>query len=139
MVTHTAHRYHDISVGHRVYGHENKCSRSHGHNLRVHFDCAASLDEVGRVIDFSVIKACLCEWLERNWDHRFLLFEDDPWLAPMRQLDETVVALPVNPTCENLAEYLLTFVGPMQLAGTGVTLVRVTVEETRKCSASAAM
>jgi 6-pyruvoyltetrahydropterin/6-carboxytetrahydropterin synthase len=33
-----ASRYHDISCGHRVYGHESKCAHLHGHNYRVHFD-----------------------------------------------------------------------------------------------------
>lgn len=138
-VTYTAHRYHDISVGHRVYGHENKCAKAHGHNLRVHFYCQAELDVVGRVMDFSVMKSRLCMWLEDNWDHRFLLDAGDPWLETMRQMDESVVALPVNPTCENLAAYLLTVVGPQRLEGTGVRLVEVVVEETRKCSARASL
>lgn len=27
--------YHDISCGHRVYGHESKCAHLHGHNYRI--------------------------------------------------------------------------------------------------------
>ncbi|HET9130028.1 MAG TPA: 6-carboxytetrahydropterin synthase, partial [Terriglobia bacterium] len=74
-----AKRYHDISCGHRVYGHESKCAHLHGHNYRVHFVCEAEqLDQVGRVIDFSEIKHRLCEWLEDNWDHKFLMWEQDP-------------------------------------------------------------
>ena len=38
----TAERYHDISMGHRVVGHENKCRHLHGHNYRIHFVCEAS-------------------------------------------------------------------------------------------------
>ena len=46
----TAERYHDISMGHRVVGHENKCRHLHG---RIHVVCeASSLDALGRVIDF---------------------------------------------------------------------------------------
>ena len=46
-----------FSAGHRVYGHESKCSNLHGHNyvLWVHAG-AKELDELGRVIDFSVLK-----------------------------------------------------------------------------------
>ena len=56
----TASRYHDISCGHRVVGHENKCRHLHGHNYRIHFNCVAQTgctptDEIGRVIDFGVI------------------------------------------------------------------------------------
>jgi len=135
---HIAKRYHDICAGHRVYGHENKCSNAHGHNYRIHFTCeSAGLDSVGRVIDFSVMKSLLCNWLEDNWDHKFLLWEGDPWIQPMNALDpEGLVILPVNPTAENLAEYLVNVIGPSQLDGTGIVLTEVNIEETRKCSAA---
>lgn len=133
----TAEREHEIACGHRVYGHESKCAHVHGHNYLFKFVCEApSLDKVGRVIDFSVIKSHLCAWLEENWDHRMLLWERDPLAEAMRLLDETVVLLPFNPTAENIGQFVLEVVGPMQLAGTGVTLTSVTVGETRKCSAS---
>ena len=71
----TAERYHDISMGHRVVGHENKCRHLHGHNYRIHFVCeASSLDALGRVIDFGEINDRLCEWLEEHWDHRTISF-----------------------------------------------------------------
>ncbi len=134
----TATRYHDISCGHRVVGHENKCRFIHGHNHRIFFECAGPLDPVGRVIDFGVIKTRLCQWLEDAWDHRLLLWEEDPLLPGIAAVSpESVVVVPFNPTAENLAEYLLRVVGPAQLAGTGVTLLRCIVEETRKCAATA--
>src|SRR5690606_2639979 len=75
----TAERYHDISCGHRVVGHEGKCRFLHGHNYRIHFEIQAeSLDTVGRVIDFSVIKEKLCMWLEEHYDHKFLIWQEDP-------------------------------------------------------------
>lgn len=131
----TASRYHDISCGHRVHNHESKCANLHGHNYRVHFDVQAPrLDSVGRVIDFSVIKEKLCSWLENNWDHKFLVWREDPMARYLKELDPTVVEVPFNPTAENMAEYLVTCIGPMQLVGTGTTLVRVVIDETRKCS-----
>ncbi|MCI6529589.1 MAG: 6-carboxytetrahydropterin synthase [Mesosutterella sp.] len=132
----TCTRYHDISCGHRVYGHEGKCAHLHGHNYRITFTCAGDRDDVGRVIDFSVIKARLCEWLEENYDHRFLIWEKDPIAEDLRRLDPAVVFVPFNPTAENIAEHLVRVVAPKQLEGTGVTLVRCEVEETRKCSAA---
>lgn len=132
-----AERYHDISVGHRVHNHESKCANLHGHNYRVHFHCrAAELDSVGRVIDFSDIKSRLCMWLEDNWDHKMLIWSGDPMLPSLLEIDPTVVEVPFNPTAENVAEYLVSVVGPQQLAGTGIDLVLCRVEETRKCSAS---
>lgn len=135
---HTVTRYHDFSAGHRVHGHESKCAHLHGHNYRVHFTCAAAqLDDVGRVIDFGVIKTTLCEWLEHYWDHRFLIWRDDPMWPYLIELDRTgVVKVPFNPTAENMAEYLVNVVGPALLKDTGVVLIGVTIEETAKCSAS---
>lgn len=133
----TASRYHDISCGHRVVGHENKCALLHGHNYRIHFTCAAEeLDSVGRVIDFSVIKSRLCMWLEEHWDHRFLAWDEDEIMHRF-SIHQGVVFVSFNPTAENMAEFLLKVIGPLQLEGTGVRLVRVVVEETRKFGATA--
>ena len=133
----TASRYHDISCGHRVANHESKCSHLHGHNYRITFDCTAQeLDAVGRVIDFSVIKDTLCAWLENNWDHHFLVWENDPIRDALKDIDPTVVVVPFNPTAENMATYLAEVIAPEVLSGAGVRVVRCTVEETRKCSAT---
>lgn len=145
-----AHRYHDISTGHRVTGHESKCRHLHGHNYRVHFTVEApKLDTVGRVMDFSVIKEKLCMWLEDNWDHKFLAWEQDPVMVNIyyavpgkvefrdaQMFQESIIFVPFNPTAENMAKYLVEVVGPAQLDGTGVTLTHVAIEETRKCSCS---
>lgn len=150
-----AARYHDISVGHRVHGHESKCANLHGHNYRIFFTVEAeTLDSVGRVLDFSVIKKRLCEWLEEHWDHKFLAWEKDPFMLKISSagsymsgdpalderldtmLGQSIVFVPFNPTAENMAQYLVTVIGPDMLAGLGVKLVEVRVEETRKCSAN---
>lgn len=160
-MTYTATRYHDFSAGHRVAGHENKCANLHGHNYRVHFHCCPerekidarvfnepsqiteglySLDDVGRVIDFGEIKTRLCQWLEDNWDHKMLLWREDDLMVTQIQAGPHdvpgIVIVPFNPTAENMARYLVEEVGPDQLKGTGVELIKVVVEETRKCSAA---
>jgi 6-pyruvoyltetrahydropterin/6-carboxytetrahydropterin synthase len=151
-VTHQAKRYHDISCGHRVVGHEGKCRFLHGHNYRIHFTCEAiltdiPLDGVGRVIDFSEIKARLCMWLEDNWDHKFLVWDVDPMFVQIgnsaklepdlaHMFLDSIVTVPFNPTAENIAQYLVMVIGPKQLRGTGILLTHCEIEETRKCSAS---
>jgi 6-pyruvoyltetrahydropterin/6-carboxytetrahydropterin synthase len=137
-MTWIAKRHHDFCAGHRVVGQGGQCERLHGHNYRVHFECAAwSLDAVGRVIDFGDIKALLCGWLETHWDHRFLVWDEDPLAASLAALDrDGVVRVPFNPTAENMAAHLVREVGPRLLEGTGIRLVAVEVEETRKCAAA---
>lgn len=132
----TAERYHDISCGHRVYGHESKCAYLHGHNYRVTFTINGELDELGRVLDFSVIKKKLCYWLEENYDHRFLVWEHDPDANKLKEIDTKVVLVPFNPTAENIAKHLVEVVAPIALEGTGTRLIKCKVEETRKCSAT---
>jgi 6-pyruvoyltetrahydropterin/6-carboxytetrahydropterin synthase len=154
----TATRYHDISCGHRVVGHGGKCVGLHGHNYRIHFTVQSpSLDDMGMVVDFGVIKDRLCQWLEEHWDHKMLLWEKDPVLALFRQeaLNEasseypskaqrwepilsSIYVVRFNPTAENMANWLLAELGPAALGNIPhVQLIKVTVEETRKCSASA--
>ena len=176
-------RSHEICAGHRVVGHESKCRHLHGHNYVFRFkvqpkretkleykgatltvgavttplleEVPVSLDSLGRVIDFSVVKSTLCQWLEDNWDHKFLHWEKDNLIKGIRELIEddntrpalwrsvgvssrdhflgSMVALPFNPTAENLAAHMVNVVGPMLLDEHGVELVSCTIEETSKC------
>ncbi len=128
-------RYHDFSAGHRVVGHESKCKHLHGHNYRVHFtiESKTGLDKIGRVFDFSAIKSTLCEWLEEQWDHKFLVWAEDPLLEPLKNVDpESIVVLPFNPTAENMAVFLLELAPTLLPAH--ILLSKVMIEETRKCS-----
>lgn len=133
-------RYHDISCGHRVYGHESKCAHLHGHNYRVTFTVepdGKQLDIIGRVLDFSVIKARLCMWIENQWDHKMLIWEHDPIGLELCDIDpDGIVLVSFNPTAENMAQHLVEVIGPQELAGTGCVLVACRIEETRKCSAT---
>ena len=97
---HQVKRYHDICAGHRVHGHESKCSHMHGHNYRIHFVVEAvaptmqrcELDELGRVVDFSVVKERLCMWLETHWDHKFLAWEKDEFMKGIADVLEKKVS-----------------------------------------------
>lgn len=84
------------------------------------------------------MKTTLCQWLEDNWDHKMLIWVEDT-LATMglpSPMSESIVRVPFNPTAENMAEYLVTEIGPTVLGDSGIVLVKVVVEETRKCFAS---
>jgi len=97
---------------------------------------AEKLDECGRVIDCGVIKNTLGGWLGQSWDHKMLLWRQDPFLEQLRHTIAGIVPVPFNPTAENMAEYLVEVVGPQMLRGTGVVLTECRIEETAKCSAT---
>jgi 6-pyruvoyltetrahydropterin/6-carboxytetrahydropterin synthase len=137
-------REHEICAGHRVLGHEGKCKNLHGHNYKFVMTLVSDdLDTLGRVIDFSVIKNILCQWLEDNWDHKMLLWLKDPMAGYLRNCYQFgidpltwVVSLSCNPTAENLAQYFCEDIASGLLLGTNVKLVEVTVWETSKCYAT---
>ncbi len=127
-------------------GHESKCAHLHGHNYVVYFTAAAemnTLDTIGRVIDFSVLKQRIGTWLDDHWDHGFILHrEDDAGMEAMKcfeklseQKHQKIFHMPYNPTAENMALFLGDVVCPAALEGTGVRIIRVKVEETENCAA----
>lgn len=118
------------------------------------------LDSVGRVIDFGVMKEKLCQWLEDNWDHKFMHWSQDKLMIGLMMLSpgdedsrtgrqmsdeddttfmQSLVCVDFNPTAENIAHYLLTVIAPQQLADTNVVCTKVIVEETAKCAVTAQM
>ena len=125
-------------TGHRIWGHENKCAYLHGHNYVAFFHASApELDEIGRLIDFSVLKTRLGSWVEEHWDHGFLLHRDDREAiqAVTRIPDQKLFLMDANPTAENMARYLLEKVAPQELEGLGVEVVKVVLWETENCFA----
>lgn len=76
-------------------------------------------------------------WLEDHYDHKFLIWSNDPMLEELQKLTaESLVIVPFNPTAENIAKHLVEVVAPQQLQGTSCRLIRCKVEETQKCSAT---
>ena len=135
----TATRRVQFCAGHRVFKHESKCRHPHGHNYVAFFTAIGvdkPLDEVGRVIDFSVLKERLGGWIEENWDHKFIVcYDDAALLQALQQLPASqVYVMGRNPTAENMARHLLD-VSYDLLAGTGVRLVSVRLWETENCYA----
>jgi 6-pyruvoyltetrahydropterin/6-carboxytetrahydropterin synthase len=130
-----------IDCGHRVFRHESKCANVHGHTYRIEVHArAASLDALGRVIDFSVLKERIGTWLDVNWDHGFVLNADDAEIhMALMALASKFYLMPYNPTAENMAKYLLVAIIPALMAGTNVEVFKVVVHETPNCYAEAAL
>jgi len=144
----TATRRLQFCAGHRVHRHESKCANIHGHNYVLFFEAMKvkthdlpedlDLDSIGRVIDFSVMKAKLGTWIGENWDHGFIFFAGDPdlralYLGPL--VSHKHFELPYNPTAENMAKFLLTKICPVLFADTGIVITSITLHETENCSA----
>jgi len=139
----------EFDAAHRVAGHESKCGTIHGHRYVAEITAQASdLDNLGRVIDFSVLKEKVGGWIDTHWDHTsiiyhgslksstcFFYYDDEPTLALLQQAPawKHVWVAPWNPTAENMAHHLLHVICPMVLDGTGVKVVKVRLYETPNC------
>ncbi len=121
--------------------HESKCATLHGHNgvIWVYATPVEGLDNLGRVVDFSVLKEKIGGWVDEYWDHTTILFKEDEKTINLvnqaPQFKKTFV-LDKNPTAENLAHYLLWNVSPELLKGHGVIVFKVEFWETENCVAT---
>lgn len=124
---------------HRIPGHEGKCAAFHGHRYALEIAVTSTrLDHLGRVIDFSVIKAELGKWIESHFDHNAILFRDDPAVAFLiaYNLDagKPIYLLDRMPTVENIASELAE-VATKLLKPCDIDVVSLRVWETPNCSA----
>jgi 6-pyruvoyltetrahydropterin/6-carboxytetrahydropterin synthase len=118
--------------GHRLLNYTGKCKNLHGHNgLAVITVESEELDELGMVTDFSNIKSIVSQWIDDNLDHRMILCQEDPLLPILRQQNEPVFVMKVNPTAESIARLIFDFV-----AEVGFPVTKVTLWETASCFAT---
>jgi len=129
-------------AGHRLYQHGGKCEHFHGHNYVADiFVTSEEVDSVGRVLDFADLKARTKGWIDANWDHSFLVFEQDQnAIETLEKVQPSkLFKLPYNPTAEDMAKYLLEVMCPAVLEGSGARAVRVRVWETEEAYAEASL
>lgn len=125
----------EFDYGHRVFKHESKCAHPHGHRgvIEVTAILDNGLDNLGRVVDFSVLKDKIGGWIDDNWDHNFLIYKEDQLLHKALSSVEDARApfiCDFNPTAENMAQYLLDTICPELFKGTGVKIIKVILHET---------
>jgi 6-pyruvoyltetrahydropterin/6-carboxytetrahydropterin synthase len=87
----TITRKFEFDAGHRVLGHKGKCRHLHGHRYvaEVTVD-APSLNDLDMVIDFSIVKSLIGDWINDVWDHNILLNENDPLAIISRDMDTRI-------------------------------------------------
>jgi 6-pyruvoyltetrahydropterin/6-carboxytetrahydropterin synthase len=129
-----------IDAGHRLMNHESKCRNVHGHSYTFEVTVRAmskTLDGVGRVIDFGVLKAEVGGWLDAAWDHGFIVERGDPLelLLQTVGLDhKRTIVLDCPPSIENLVR--IVFDKAAELMGAhAIKVVHVRGYETPTCFA----
>lgn len=127
----------EFDAAHRVIGHENKCKYLHGHRyvLEASFE-APDLDNLGRVVDFGVIKDILKGWIDHNFDHTAILSEEDKKLGEeiAKITQQKIFYLKYNPTAENIAKFLFEEIIPDLFQNYDIKLSKLKLYETPNCS-----
>jgi len=125
----------EIDMGHRLLKHEGKCRNAHGHRYAFELTCTAqALDEVGRILDFGIIKSLVGGWLDSTLDHGFMVQEGDPLAVALHQENLKLMVVGFPPTAEYLAQYVFSE-AQVLLSPHGVKVLHVTCYETPTSSA----
>lgn len=129
-------------AAHRVLRHESKCATLHGHRYRARVTVSADrLDDRGRVVDFSVLKARIGRWIDDYLDHTTIVNREDIELilfcakdAANGKREPFIVAC--EPTAENIADLLFQKSVMLLSDIRELSVVRVEVFETPTSSAT---
>ena len=129
----------EFDAAHRIINHESKCKMLHGHRycLEATF-VAADLDNLGRVIDFGVIREVLGGWIDNNFDHNTILSIKDKKLGEKiaEITGQKIYYMHQNPTAENIANYIFSEICPKLFADKNVKCVALKLYETPNCYAN---
>lgn len=109
----------DFAAAHSLGGYDGDCAKLHGHNWKVEVEVSGNrLNDIGMLIDFKQIKQHAKQAVQ-ELDHTFL--NDHPHFQR------------VNPTAENIAQYLYTEIAK-RIETEDVKMHRITIwENDRNC------
>ena len=110
----------EFEAAHRVAGYPGKCDRLHGHSWVVEASVIGSkLDNLGMLVDFKLVKGRLRELLET---------------LDYRMLNELPAFENINPTAENIAQYIYNEMKKAEFFNDNAKLKYIQVWESPKSS-----
>ena len=116
-----------FDAGHRLLRYGGKCESPHGHTFKAEIMLTSEkLDEMGFVMDFVELRGKIGKWVDENWDHAFLINnQDQELLSALNSVKEKKIFVfhSMNPTAEVMAKYLYDYCH--ELYGEMVSEVRI--------------
>jgi len=105
---HTVSKDISFSAGHCLANYNGPCHNFHGHNFLIKVAIQGPvLDNRGLLIDFTEIKEKVKKWVDRFWDHKFLISKNDCRAKKLMKFKGSgIVLFHTNPTAENLSKHL---------------------------------
>ncbi len=119
-----------FEMSHALAGYDGLCSQIHGHSYRLFVTVRGVPSEVagdpkqGMVLDFGVLKGIVHDLIINRLDHTLLL-RDEGLAAELGARFERVLAVPFQPTCENLIAWFASLIAPALPGGVGLFSLRL--------------
>ena len=121
-----------FEMAHALDGYDGKCANLHGHSY--HLDVTvegAPAGEDGISLDFHTIKELVQRIVVDRFDHALVLREGSDLIAQHSSLNiPNLVALPFNPTTENLLLHFAELIAPALPAGARLHSLRLSETDT---------
>lgn len=123
-----------FEMSHVLEGYDGPCSQIHGHSYRLFVTVRGvpSTDpadpKLGMVLDFSVLKKIVGSLVIDRFDHALMIREtagNADFVATLRSRFTSIIAVPYQPTCENLIAYLASVIAPELPAGVELHSLRL--------------
>ena len=101
-------------MGHRVLNHRSICKGLHGHRYKAEICVSGVLikesgsSDEGMVLDFADIKKTAQQFIQKELDHAFMVWDKDEELLDFfkNSIGHKPVIVPFTPTAENIAAYI---------------------------------
>lgn len=126
----------EFDAGHRVIDHDSKCKFLHGHRYILEVTAnSEELNELGMVVDFSVIKEKMQTWVNKNLDHTIILSIKDKALGEQIEsyTKQKVYYINSNPTAENIALHIKRDIIPKLFYDVSFVISKIKLFETPNC------
>jgi len=117
-------KYH-FYAAHRNKSAGEKCGRIHGHTYEVKCQFAFNEMKNGITMLFSDIDK-IAEPIIKQYDHTFLLWEQDPLATILEINNEPFTELPFETSAENMSIWLFT-----EIKNAGLPIIKIELAETK--------
>jgi len=125
-----------FSAAHRLTNADNDESNLHGHNWAIYVVLSQTKESKDIIISVKTIRDSIAEWIKNNLEHTTIIASNDLELKEFlnkftkKHMTKAPFVVGFDPTCDNLAAYLLTDVFPKVVQSMHVEIVGVMVYET---------
>ncbi len=119
-----------FEMAHALEGYGGKCAHLHGHSY--HLEVTVEGTEVGSdgmALDFSQLKHIVQQAVVDRFDHALVLRQDSDLRLPASDL-HNLIAVPFNPTTENLLIHFSSLLQPLMPQGIRLHSIRLAETDT---------